>query len=325
MRASADLTPIKINAVIQRGVNDHTAIDLVRALSRHRSHRPLHRVHGRRQSQRLARGSGGAFEGAGRAHRRALAAARRVEREYRGEVAKRYAFADGQGEVGFISSVTQPFCGDCSRARLSSDGVVYTCLFATQGTSVRDALRSGASDEQLLEMLRDIWLARTDRYSEIRSRVRQSRRAGEPAQGRDVLHRRLMAWRGQHSPDASGRRQPPDDGRCRAQGSHAPRRRRRGARQHAAPMWPRALRKSGHRTKKGPVFDTAIVAGVMAAKKTHELIPFCHPLAWTTARSRSRTRRGGEHRHPLPRVRPPSHRRGDGSADRRGGGGADDL
>jgi cyclic pyranopterin phosphate synthase len=100
-----------------------------------------------------------------------------VESEYRGEVAKRYAFNDGQGEVGFISSVTQPFCGDCSRARLSSDGVVYTCLFATQGTSVRDALRSGATDDQLLEILRNIWLRRTDRYSEIRSKVRQAEEA----------------------------------------------------------------------------------------------------------------------------------------------------
>jgi cyclic pyranopterin phosphate synthase len=91
---------------------------------------------------------------------------------YRGEVAKRYAFADGQGEVGFISSVSQPFCGDCSRVRLSSDGVVYTCLFATHGTSLRDALRGGASDDQLLEIIRNLWLKRTDRYSEQRAQLR---------------------------------------------------------------------------------------------------------------------------------------------------------
>jgi len=91
---------------------------------------------------------------------------------YRGEVAARYAFADGAGEVGFISSVSQPFCGDCSRARLSSDGVFYTCLFATHGTSLRDALRGGASDEALLESVRGVWLRRADRYSELRAQLR---------------------------------------------------------------------------------------------------------------------------------------------------------
>jgi len=84
-------------------------------------------------------------------------------------VAERYGFADGKGEVGFISSVTQPFCGDCSRARLSSDGVIYTCLFATHGTSLRDSLRGGASDEQILDLMRNVWLKRGDRYSELRA------------------------------------------------------------------------------------------------------------------------------------------------------------
>jgi cyclic pyranopterin phosphate synthase len=96
-----------------------------------------------------------------------------LEREYRGEVAQRYGFADGSGEVGFISSVTQPFCGDCSRARLSSDGVVYTCLFGTHGTSLRDVLRGGATDEELLEILRKVWLGRSDRYSELRADLRK--------------------------------------------------------------------------------------------------------------------------------------------------------
>jgi cyclic pyranopterin phosphate synthase len=96
-----------------------------------------------------------------------------LERNYRGEVAERYAFTDGRGEIGFISSVTQPFCGNCSRARLSSDGVLYTCLFATSGTSLRDALRGGASDEQLLARIRAVWFARADRYSELRPRLRE--------------------------------------------------------------------------------------------------------------------------------------------------------
>jgi cyclic pyranopterin phosphate synthase len=96
-----------------------------------------------------------------------------IEREYRGEVAERYRFVDGRGQIGFISSVTQPFCGDCSRARLSSDGVIYTCLFATHGTSLRERLRNGASDEELLELMRNTWVARTDRYSELRAILRK--------------------------------------------------------------------------------------------------------------------------------------------------------
>jgi cyclic pyranopterin phosphate synthase len=89
-------------------------------------------------------------------------------------VAERYAFKDGAGEVGFISSVTQPFCGDCSRARLSSDGKLYTCLFATQGTSLRDVLRAGASDDELSEVIRNVWLKRVDRYSEMRADLRRA-------------------------------------------------------------------------------------------------------------------------------------------------------
>jgi GTP 3',8-cyclase len=172
----SDLTPIKVNAVIQRGVNDHTAVDLVRrfrgtgVIVRFIEYMDVGNRNAWREdlvvpSKELAQRIG------------ALWPLHPIESEYQGEVAKRYAFDDGQGEIGFISSVSQPFCGDCSRARLSSDGVVYTCLFATHGTSVRDALRSGATDEQLLEMLRNIWLARSDRYSEIRSRVRLSEEA----------------------------------------------------------------------------------------------------------------------------------------------------
>src|SRR5579872_4261353 len=164
----AGLEPIKVNAVVQRGVNDHTVLDL---LERFRGTGVIvrfieymdvgNRNHWRRDlvvpsRELLARiGERWPLEPLGR--------------EYRGEVAERYAFADGGGEVGFISSVTQPFCGDCSRARLSSDGVLYTCLFATQGTSLRDALRSGASDEELLGRISALWQRRADRYSELRS------------------------------------------------------------------------------------------------------------------------------------------------------------
>lgn len=88
--------------------------------------------------------------------------------QYQGEVARRYRYQDGGGEVGFISSVTAPFCGDCSRARLSSDGQIYTCLFASEGTDLRGLLRSDADDDALRDRLASVWQARTDRYSEER-------------------------------------------------------------------------------------------------------------------------------------------------------------
>jgi len=168
----AGLAPIKVNAVIQRGANDHTALDLVEhfrgtgVIVRFIEYMDVgNRNHWDQSlvvpSKELA---------ARIAERWPL---QPLEKNYRGEVAERYAFTDGQGEVGFISSVTQPFCGDCSRARLSSDGVLYTCLFATQGKSLRDALRSGASDDDLSEIMRNVWLGRTDRYSEQRAALRQ--------------------------------------------------------------------------------------------------------------------------------------------------------
>ena len=169
----AGLTPIKVNAVVQRGVNDHTVLDL---LERFRGSGVIVRfieymdVGNRNHwcselvvpSQELAARIGARWP---------LVA---LEPTYRGEVAERYAYADGAGEVGFISSVSQPFCGDCSRARLSSDGVLYTCLFATHGSSLRDALRGGAGDEVLLEQIRGIWHKRTDRYSEQRAQMSAS-------------------------------------------------------------------------------------------------------------------------------------------------------
>ena len=170
---SAGLDPIKVNAVIQRGVNDHTAIDLVERfrgtgvtvrfieymdVGNRNEWKPDVVVPSKELMARIA-------------ERWPLKA---VEREYSGEVAERYRFMDGSGEVGFISSVTQPFCGDCSRARLSSDGVVYTCLFATNGTSLRNSLRGGASDDELLETIRNLWMGRGDRYSELRAELRQT-------------------------------------------------------------------------------------------------------------------------------------------------------
>jgi cyclic pyranopterin phosphate synthase len=92
-----------------------------------------------------------------------------VEANYTGEVAKRWRYKDGQGEIGLIASVTQSFCGDCSRARLSAEGKLYTCLFAVRGHDLRALLRDGSPDEAVRERLTAIWSRRTDRYSDLRS------------------------------------------------------------------------------------------------------------------------------------------------------------
>ena len=92
-----------------------------------------------------------------------------VEKNYPGEVAERWRYRDGSGEIGVIASVTQAFCADCTRARLSADGSLYTCLFATQGHDLRGLVRSDATDAQIADSIAAIWTARDDRYSELRS------------------------------------------------------------------------------------------------------------------------------------------------------------
>ena len=94
-----------------------------------------------------------------------------LEPNYGGEVAMRYRYRDGAGEIGVIASVTQPFCGDCTRARLSTDGSIYTCLFAGRGVSLRDPMRGGASDDELEELIIRVWGCRIDRYSEERTEL----------------------------------------------------------------------------------------------------------------------------------------------------------
>ncbi|MGJ8695800.1 MAG: GTP 3',8-cyclase MoaA [Verrucomicrobiaceae bacterium] len=98
-----------------------------------------------------------------------------VEESYRGEVAKRWKFEDGEGEFGVISSVTQPFCGDCSRLRVSAEGRSHTCLFSSEGRDLRAVLRSGASDEELIGFLSGTWRERTDRYSEERGEIQRTK------------------------------------------------------------------------------------------------------------------------------------------------------
>jgi cyclic pyranopterin phosphate synthase len=168
--AEAGLTPIKVNAVIKRGANDAAVEEIA-----------------------------GHFRGTGHVVRfieymdvgvtngwrldEVVPVAEMIERidtrwplepvtpSYRGEVARRYRYRDGAGEIGVIGSVTQPFCSDCTRARLSAEGGLYTCLFATAGRDVRAALRSGADDDELRRIVREVWERRSDRYSEGRSAV----------------------------------------------------------------------------------------------------------------------------------------------------------
>ncbi len=170
---AAGLTPVKINAVIERGVNDHTALDLV---ERFRGKPVIVRF-----IEFMDVGNRNAWRPEMVVPSRELAARvlarwpmHPVAENYRGEVAQRWRFDDGAGEMGFISSVSQPFCGACSRARLSSEGKFYTCLFATQGLDLRAAMRAGASDADLENLIRGRWLGRTDRYSELRDELRRT-------------------------------------------------------------------------------------------------------------------------------------------------------
>jgi cyclic pyranopterin phosphate synthase len=165
---AAGLGPVKINAVVRRGVNDHTLVDLARH-----------------------------FKGSGHIVRfiefmdvgttngwnlgEVVTSADLIERinselplvpleaNYDGEVAKRWAYADGEGEIGLITSVTEPFCETCTRARISADGRLYTCLFAIQGVDLRAAMREGIDDDALADLISGVWAEREDRYSELRS------------------------------------------------------------------------------------------------------------------------------------------------------------
>lgn len=164
----AGLSPIKINVVVERGMNDHTVMDLLDYFrgSGHIVRLIEYMDVGNRNGWRMQQVV---------PSRQLLDEVvkrwpvRRVDQNYPGEVARRYEYVDGQGEIGFISSVTEPFCGGCSRARLSADGVLYTCLFASHGTDLRESLRNGADEEELTDILSRIWLQRADRYSELRS------------------------------------------------------------------------------------------------------------------------------------------------------------
>ncbi|GMU43321.1 MAG: GTP 3',8-cyclase MoaA [Xanthomonadales bacterium] len=163
----AGLAPIKINCVVQRGVNESQVLPLVEHF---RGSGAVLRF-----IEYMDVGTCNRWQMAAVVPSRELHAAIHarwplvaVQSAYRGEVAERYRFADGGGEIGFISSVSQPFCGDCTRARLSADGRLYTCLFGRSGRDLRTPLRAGASDAELRTLIATIWRARRDRYSEER-------------------------------------------------------------------------------------------------------------------------------------------------------------
>jgi cyclic pyranopterin phosphate synthase len=165
---AAGLEPVKVNVVVKRGLNEHGVVALARAFRgtgvvlRFIEYMDVGHTNGWRLDDVVP-----AAEIVG-----TIAAEFPLEpvaASYRGEVANRYRYADGAGEIGVIASVTQPFCGDCTRARLSADGKLYTCLFAVRGHDLRALLRGGASDAELAEAIADVWRARADRYSELRS------------------------------------------------------------------------------------------------------------------------------------------------------------
>ena len=165
---AAGLAPIKINMVTKRGVNESSIVPMARYFK------------GTGTTLRFIEfmdvGSTNGWRLDDVVPAREIVAM--IDREmplepllagYRGEVAARYRYRDGSGEIGVISSVTQPFCADCTRARLSADGSLYTCLFATEGHDLRALLRSGATDEEITHAIAAVWTDRTDRYSDLRS------------------------------------------------------------------------------------------------------------------------------------------------------------
>ena len=168
----AGLSPVKINMVVKRGVNEHAILPMARHF-REKGH-ILRLI----EYMDVGHSNGWRLDEVVTARQirdiiHAETPIEPLEPNYRGEVAERYRYIEGGGELGIIASVSQPFCGDCSRARLSADGNLFTCLFAIRGTDLRAMLRGGASDEELRTAISDVWQKRVDRYSELRSAATQ--------------------------------------------------------------------------------------------------------------------------------------------------------
>jgi cyclic pyranopterin phosphate synthase len=165
---SAGLTPIKVNMVVKRGENDDQVVAMARwaradgLVLRFIEYMDVGHSNGWRMDDVVT-----APEIIGVIDAELPLVA--VPPSYRGEVASRWRYADGSGEIGVIASVSAPFCGDCTRARLSADGQLYTCLFASSGHDLRAYLRSGATDEEIREVVSRVWVGRADRYSELRT------------------------------------------------------------------------------------------------------------------------------------------------------------
>lgn len=164
----AGLGPIKVNVVVKRGVNDHEVVDMARHFKgsghivRFIEYMDVGHSNGWRLDDVVP-----AAEIVSAVHAEMPLEA--LPANYPGEVANRFRYRDGEGEMGVIASVTRPFCGSCTRARLSAEGMLYTCLFATSGHDLRALLRGGADDEEITAAISSIWERRDDRYSEIRS------------------------------------------------------------------------------------------------------------------------------------------------------------
>ena len=166
--AAAGLHPIKVNMVVKRGVNDHEVVPMARHfrgtghILRFIEFMDVGSTNGWRLDDVVP-----ASEIVARVDR--AFGLEPLDPQYRGEVARRWRYRDGSGEIGVISSVSAPFCGTCTRARLSAEGKIYTCLFATSGVDLRRLLREGASDEYIAGAIGALWSRRQDRYSELRT------------------------------------------------------------------------------------------------------------------------------------------------------------
>jgi GTP 3',8-cyclase len=166
--ASAAGLGVKVNAVVKRGVNEHQVVELARHfrgtghILRFIEYMDVGATNGWRLDDVVPAAEIVALIGA-------EFPLEPAEENYRGEVARRWRYQDGSGEIGVIASVTQPFCGDCTRSRISAEGRLYTCLFGTKGHDLRALIRGGADDAELHAMIGRVWTGRRDRYSEERS------------------------------------------------------------------------------------------------------------------------------------------------------------
>ncbi len=166
----AGLWPIKVNMVVKRGVNDGSVVEMAR---RFKGTGHIVRFI---EFMDVGTSNGWRLDDVVPAAEIITMIDREfplepAEPQYRGEVARRWRYKDGSGEIGVIASVTRPFCGDCTRARLSADGRLYTCLFAVRGRDLRPLLRGGKTDGEIAGFLRSLWAARDDRYSELRTKA----------------------------------------------------------------------------------------------------------------------------------------------------------